>query len=628
VLVSAHVPGFAEDNKPGEQYVAYHRNYAKNGVGLQITGGTPVHQSGLLSVNKDSLWNLNDDIIPGYRALADAVHQQGGRILAQLAHSGGTVLISQPGRESWSASAIRSETTGNISHEMTLGEIREVIDAHVCAARRVAAGALDGVEILGAFGFLPQAFLSPLTNRRTDHYGGVLENRMRFLMELLEAVKGALGPNFVLGVRLPGDEFEPGGLDLPQMREVCSQINASGLVDYFNIIAHTNITHLGRARHWAPTPTPHGVFVDLAAAIREVVDVPVFTVGRIVDPTHAEDILARGQADMVGMTRAHICDPEILPKIQGKVKSNVRICAGANVCIASRYAGKPIRCIQNAMLSTPGATILKTQQQKDISVIGAGPAGLECARIAAERGHQVTVFDAANRPGGQLALWANAPSTSELARVIDWRLDELERLGVSIYLNRMMEQEDILDLDADAAVIATGALASCRDFAGAAGIRVISPHELLGGLPLTAHRALILNEGRGQAGLAAAEELLHQGIATEIVTSDIAVAADLDPTNRSAWYERLGRKDCLFTAAHIVDSIDAQKVTLRNVFDERLSAREEIDLIVDWPGCQANDALINGWEAYSLEVISIGDCRAPRTVEVAISEAVAAANAL
>ena len=311
VLISAHVPGFAENNKPGKQYVAYHRNYAKNGVGLQITGGTPVHPSGLLSTGSDGLWNLDDSIIPGYQTLSDAVHAEGGRILAQLAHSAGTVLINQPGRESWSASAVRSETTGNISHEMTRSEILEVIEAHAKGARRAIAGNMDGIEILGAFGYLPQAFLSPLTNHRKDDYGGSLENRLRFLIDLLESVRAVLGKDKVLGVRLPGDEFEPGGLDLEQMKIICLRLADSGLINYINIIAHTNISHLGRSKHWAPTPTPHGTFVHLASAIREVVDIPVFAVGRIVDPAHAEDILARGQADMVGMTRAHICDPQI-----------------------------------------------------------------------------------------------------------------------------------------------------------------------------------------------------------------------------------------------------------------------------------------------------------------------------
>ena len=626
VLVSAHVPGFAKDNKPAEQYIAYHRNYAHNGVGLQITGGTPVHESGLLGVNSDALWNLNDDIVPGYRALSDAVHAKGGRILAQLAHSGGTVLINQPGLESWAASPVRSEINGNIAHEMSPAEIHEVIDAHAQGAKRAAAGGMDGVEILGAFGFLPQAFLSPLTNHRTDKYGGALKNRLRFLMELLEAVRGALGRDHVLGLRLPGDEFEPGALDLEQMKIICKQIADTGLIDYLNIIAHTNITHLGRSRHWAPTPTRHGIFVHLAGAIREVVNLPVFAVGRIIDPAHAEHIIVHGQADMVGMTRAHICDPQILPKIRGHLEASIRICVGANVCIANRYAGKPIRCIQNPTVATPGVALSPTKASKKVNVIGAGPAGLECARICAERGHTVQVFDAANRPGGQLALWASAPSTGELARIIDWRVDELERLGVPLMLNRPMARQNIVDLDAEVVVIATGALDACRSFAGDGSMQMISAHELLCGAPVSAAKTLVLSEGRGQAGLVAGEVLLHQGIATEIVTSDIAVAADLDPTNRAAWYHRLGERNCIFTAAHVVESVNADTVVLRNVFDDRLSKREGIDLIVDWSGCRANDELIHGWDDAAVEIFSIGDCRAPRTVEVAISEASALAN--
>ena len=625
VLISAHVPGFAENNKPGEQYIAYHQNYAKNGVGLQITGGTPVHPSGLLSTGSDGLWNLDDSITPGYERLSAAVHAEGGRILAQLAHSAGTVLINQPGRESWSASAVRSETTGNISHEMTRTEISEVIEAHALGATRAISGNMDGIEILGAFGYLPQAFLSPLTNKRKDNYGGSLDNRLRFLMELMEAVRSVIGEEKVLGVRLPGDEFEPGGLDLEQMKIICLRLAESGLINYLNIIAHTNISHLGRSKHWAPTPTPHGVFVHLAAAIREVVRMPVFAVGRIVDPMHAEDILARGQADMVGMTRAHICDPQILPKLKGEVKSSIRICAGANVCISNRYAGKPIRCIQNALLPTPGVTLEKTLVSKQFAIIGAGPAGLECARIAAERGHQVKVYEASDKPGGQLALWARAPSRKELGRVIDWRIEELARLEVPILFHHLMDVESIKGLDAEVVVIATGGLDQCRRFSVDSAVPVVSPHQVLNADYPKGAKALILNEGRGQAGLTAAEMLLAAGIEVEIVTSDIAVAADLDPTNRTPWYQRLGEKGCNFLSGHLLREIKADQIVLENVFDGRLTFRFGIDLVVDWSGAKANDALINDQGHLQREVHSIGDCRAPRTVEVAISEATALA---
>jgi 2,4-dienoyl-CoA reductase-like NADH-dependent reductase (Old Yellow Enzyme family)/thioredoxin reductase len=633
VLVSAHVPGFAENNRAGERYVDYHRRYARNGVGLQITGGTPVHRSGMLSLAPDGLWNLDDDVIPGYQALAVAVHDEGGRILAQLAHSAGTVRIDRAGFESWSASPIRSRTTGNISHEMTADQIREVIQSYVDGARRVVEGGLDGIEILAAYGFLPHAFLSPLTNWRQDHYGGSMDNRMRFLVELLGEVRKVTGDDFVLGARLPGDEFEPGGLVLDDMKIVCRRLSELGLVDYINVTAHTNITHTGRARHWAPTPAPHGLFVPLAEAIRQVVNVPVFTVGRVVDPMHAEQIIATGKADIVGMTRAHICDPEIVKKISDSKAAQIRPCVGANACIANRYAGKPISCMHNPIVTeSPANRRAKKGQGKSrkVVVVGAGPAGLEAARATAEAGHSVSVYEATGRVGGQLVLWASCRSTREFAGIIDWRLAELDRLGVPIHLDHRLAMGSLQEIDCDAIIIATGATAEPSAIAHSDKCRVMSAHAAIADPDVTARKALVTSEGRGQAALVVAEILLDRGAQVELVTSDTAIAADLDPTVRGSWYERLGKRGVVMTSQCIVNEIGDTSVLLQNIYSGQVSSRDEIDLVVDWCGSRVEDSMLKekvsikgelGWHA-------IGDCVAPRTLEVAMAEAVQVARIL
>ena len=620
VLVSAHVPGFADNYLPGQRYIAYQRERAAGGVGLQITGGTPVHKSGLLSNNKDSLHNLNDDIVPGYKKLAEAVHAEGGRILAQLAHSGGTTVINEPGLESWAPSPVRSEITGGIAHEMSVAEITEVVDAFGSGSTRVAKGGMDGVEILAAFGFLPQAFMSPLTNWRNDHYGGSVDNRLRFLLEVLEVVRHAIGPDRILGVRIPGDEFNPKGNSLHDMKVIAQKIDASGLVDYLNIIAYHNIGHTGRAKHWPPTPAPHGLFVELAAAIHSVVNVPVFAVGRVTSPDHAERILAAGHADMVGMTRAHISDPNIVSKIKRGAQKEIRPCVGANTCIANRYIGKPMRCMHSPAVATPGTTLTPAKDPQHVVVVGAGPAGLEAARVAAERGHKTILYESNPEAGGQLALWAKAPSMHELNGIIVWRINELDRLNVDVRLGQKFEKQMVDDLDIDVLMIATGANEYC-EFTGDDSVAVVSPHTVLRGDIPEVKTAIVWSDGRGQAGLAAAETLLHEGVEVEIVTSDIAVAADLDPTNRTAWYQRLGKLHCRLTAPFVIDNTNNGTVTLRNVYTEENVERANIDLVVDWRGCRSNDELSRELETTDYDVYRIGDCVAPRNVQIAMGEA-------
>ena len=494
---------------------------------------------------------------------------------------------------------------------MSVDEIREVIAAFAEAADRVRKGGLNGVEILAAFGYLPQAFLSPLCNHRTDEYGGSLKNRMRFLVELLTTVRQRLAPEQILGVRLPGHEFELGGLTLKDMQEVCRIISSERLADYLNIIAHTNITATGRAKHWAPTPTKHGVFVDLAAAIKKVVDLPVFTVGRIIDPAHANQIITDGKADVVGMTRAHICDPTIISKIKARQLKQIRPCVGANTCIASRYNGKSIRCMHNPELGRSDGVLSIAPAAKKIVVIGAGPAGLEAARVCAVRSHEVSVLEASGEVGGQLRHWASVKSTAELQRIIQWREQELERLGVAIELNTKVTQQSLSTLNADEIILATGAKdAPVRHkTAGHAGkpITVLSPTQLLSLKSINAVNAIIINDGRGQAGLVCAEWLSDRGVQLEIITEDIAVANDLDPTHRTGWYERLGACGVLFTPQSEVMVDDSHHIVVRNIYSKHTSPRDGVDLIVDWNGCKSVDDLTR-LSTDMASTHSIGDC--------------------
>jgi mycofactocin system FadH/OYE family oxidoreductase 2 len=637
VFVSAHQPGLAEAGVPGERYIAYQRARARGGAALQITGATTVHPTGGYLASH-MLANLDDRIVYGYRRLAEAVHAEGGRILAQLAHGGALGHTLQSDLPLWAPSPVAADLYRQIPHEMTRAEIAEIVQAFADAAWRVRSGGMDGVEINAAFGLLIAAFLSPYANHRTDEYGGGLDNRARFCLEVVEAVRRGAGPDLIVGVRIPGDERVEGGLDREQMKEVARRLEATGQVDFLNVIAGTNLDRFERVRHWPPTPAPHGLFVELAQGIKQVVRLPVFTLGRITDPRQAERILAAGQADMVGMTRAHIADPEIVRKVQAGRLDDIRPCVGANVCIGRLMDGASIRCLHNPETGREAewGPLRPAATARRVAVVGGGPAGLEAARVAALRGHTVDLYERGPALGGQLRLWANSPAMRELAQVVEWQAAQLQALGVRVHLSTEVTAETLAVLAVDAVVIASGSRPQPpgEGWGKAGGIPIVSPQAVLAGEAPAAQRAVIWDKAGGLAALSAAETLAEAHARVEVVTPGFAVGEDVTITVRMPLYERLLAAGASFWPNCRVAQAEDDAVQLVNLYSGQTARLDGVDLIVDWPGNRADDSLwqplqaLAGQSGRTLEVHAVGDCVAPRLVETAMAEGAAVARDL
>ena len=632
VLVTAHEIRLGDDGIPGPRYTAYHRARARGGAGLQITGCTAVHHTGGLG-SEGTLANVDDSIIDGYRMLAGAVHHEGGVILAQLGHSAATTHSTDPGAPVWAPSAVTGHLMrhGQRAHAMSIGEIEEIVEAFGAAAERCRKGGMDGVEILAAFGFLVAAFLSPIANQRSDRYGGSLENRMRFCREVVSAVRDGMGRDGIVGLRIPGDELVEGGLGLDEMKMVARAMERDGKVDYLNVIAGTNMDRIQRAEHWPPTPAPHGLYVHLAAGIRSAVELPVFTVGRITDPAQAERILAGGEADMVGMTRAHVADPDLIAKLREGRLDDIRPCVGANVCIRNGLSGRSIGCIHNPRTGREltWGDPAPAAKRLEVAVVGGGPAGLEAARVAALRGHRVTLYEESGQLGGQLRTWTRLVSRRELHGIVEWQQRQLEGLQVRIRLGHRVGSAEDLE-GAETIVLAAGARPAPVSVEGAAehGVTLCTAHDILDSEPLAVAPSLVWDRAGGGAAISAAEHLAVAGCRVVLVTPSMAVADDVDITNRVPLYRRLYELSVTMLPNTDVARVDAGGVVVRNVYTGSKSTVSGFERVVVSDAAEACDGLADTLRQAGRRVILAGDSVSPRGVDIAMAEGALVAREL
>ena len=627
ILVTAHVPGLEKNNLISDEYILYQHAKAKGGAGLQISGATAIHSTGSVGAGR-GLNGSNPKVIIGYKRLAKAIHQEGGRFLIQLGHSAATVNDQEAGRPLIAPSSIQSQLIRETPEIMTIAMIEEIIHSYYLSAKHVKEGDLDGVEILAAFGFLVGAFMSPFTNKRTDKYGGSLENRLKFPLEVVDAVRKGVGKDLIVGMRLPGDERVEGGLNQDSMISISEVLCRNSELDYLNIIVGTNYDRIQRMEHWPPTPAPPGLFVPLAAAIKAKVAIPVFTTGRITDPVLAETILANNHADMIGMTRAQIADPKLVQKIMENRLDDIRPCIGANLCISQATEAKPIRCIHNPIIGRETLWQGKPESKKlkKVTIIGGGPAGLEAARVAAKIGHHVTLFEQSNKLGGQFRIWSKAPLTAEFIKSINWYEAQLRKLQVKVRLNRKIEENEIEKFDTDVIIMATGSKA-CKENLTDGNIKseilVLSPEEVFI-QEQENKRIVLIDEGGGRNGISAIDAILKNNLIT-IVSTDFLIGEMINPNLRTPIYKKFLAQGVKFIPCCKLARLLKNDVVIKNIYSNKEQTIKNVDTIINWRGNQIVNNLQAAIERQTITSKIIGDCRAPRQVHIAIAEGAMAA---
>jgi len=585
---------------------------------------------------------LEDDrFLPGIRRLTDALHEGGAKVFAQLMHMGASTFATPEGSQPVSASAVRSALTGAMPRELSVPEIKETIEHFAEGAWRAKEGGFDGVELVATGGYLINQFLSPLTNIRDDEYGGDAERRMRFPIELVQRIRGSVGPGFPISCRTCGDEFMKGGNRQEEMKVIVQALEKAG-VDVINVTA-------GWHQSFLPLITmdvPRGAFVYLAQGIKETVGVPVIACNRINDPFLAEQILMNHQADMIGMGRALLADPELPRKVAEGRYSEIRPCVACNQrCLDAAFSQQQISCVFNPAAGREREfKLTAAEKPKKVFVIGGGPAGMEAARTLALRGHQVTLFEKGDKLGGQLNLAAVPPGRGEFAHAVDYLCREMDRTGVKVRLGKEANKDTMASERPEAVVVATGANPLRLDLPGIEGENVCYAADVLEGKAEVGGRVVVI--GGGAVGMETALFLAKKGSMTAdaavFLASGGAIDADtaVQLTRRGTeviileMLDRIGQDMGITTRSsvrlslrlhnvEVITRATAERITGSGVLYKRDGEEglAEADTVVIAAGSKPDTRLFETLQGVVPEVYRVGDCVSPRTASEAIEEA-------
>ncbi len=539
ILSTSHEPAYAEDAKPKLRYQLYHEEKAKGGIALTMFGGSS-------NIAPDSpaafgqIYIGDDSVLPYLQQMAERIHPYGTALMCQITHMGRRTFWNT---EHWlptiAPSCVREPAHRSFPKEMELADIKRVVKAYGAAARRCREGGLDGVEI-EAYGHLLDSFWTPLVNRRADQYGGSLQNRMRFSLEVLDEVRKQVGDDFIVGIRMSGDEAIEGGLTRDDCLQIAQTLGATGMLDFVSVIKGYIATDEALSHVIPNMGTPGAPHLELAAAIKAEIDLPVFHAGRIADVATARHAISEGLIDMVGMVRAHMADPHIVAKIERGEEDQIRPCVGVGYCIDNIYVGGEALCLHNPATgreeTMPHIIPKATGKPRKVAVVGAGPAGLEAARVCAERGHQVVLFEANREPGGQAQLAARVPRRQDIIGIIDWLYQQVQRLGVDVRLNCYAQPHDVLAEKPDVVIIATGGLPNI-DFLQTGADLVATTWDILSGSVKPASEVLMFDDNGRHQGYSCAEVIAEQGAKLEFVTPDRMLAQEIGGTNYPVYFK-------------------------------------------------------------------------------------------